>query len=685
MEATLGFAIDSSPIKAASSDMDRLTASAARVDQAAKKLEANVEGVTAAVTAFRKPVAGAASDVEKIGRSFSSQDAHVASFRLEMERLTARFAPLDAAAKRYETTLSDIRRAQQYGIIDTRQMTTLIDQERLAYERLTAAANGANVAVRAANNNRSTGGMSRGPQVGNISYQLQDILSTAQYGNPLTIALQQAPQLNDALGSGNGLTGTLKGLGAAFASVLSPQALLVAGFVAAGAAAIKYGLDAVNGTKDADEAIARHARIIREVDEAYGEASEGLKMYLLRSGPEMEAAAREDLKNQKEAYQKELSNFVFDIVPSGGLFGRAAFDPQFEPFRKQLTDLADDLKNDVVPNISDFRQEIDRRVMDHPELADLRDKLFNLGTSASDAQRGVDAAQKRIEIIGGTAQAQIAGVRELAAAMKELAGIGAPDLTDYERIAATTNRAISALSSRDPIMFEEGRRRLLAQQTAARQRVDAQYVDMGDGRKVIAPTPGSRPNIELEGLPGGGKQQSNYDRAIEGAKLRIQQTKLETETIGQSGVAADALRFKLNLLQYAQDKGQKVTADQRKEIDALAESYRQAAEAASSAKFQADMAFNSRQMRRTSDEQQIASQLRQYGQSDDLNSPQALQLKAQQQFGQTKEAITGFFTNFEQALLQNGGKIGDAFGKAMLTPICGPEFTIKLTLPGDSK
>jgi hypothetical protein len=682
MEATLGFAIDSSPIKAAVTEMDRLSASAARVDQAANRLEANMEGVTAAVTAFRKPAGGAASDVERVGRSFGSQDSHVAAFRAEIERLTVKFSPLDAAAKRYESTLGEIRRAQQYGIIDTRQMTMLIDQERLAYDKLTAAATGASVAMKAANGNRPMGGSTggRAPQVGNISYQLQDIISTAQYGNPLTIALQQAPQLNDALGSGNGLTGTLKGLGAAFASVLSPQSLLVTGFVAAGAAALKYGLDATTGAKEADEALKLHARVIRDVDDAYGDASDGLKNYLKRSGTELEAAAREDAKNLKTAYKDAMSDFVFDIVPSGGLLGRAAFDPKFEPLKKEITDLADVLKSGGIPNMSAFRELVDRKVQEHPELGDLRDKLFNLGTAASDAERDMNAANRRIGILGGAARAQAEGVNALSSALRELSGISLPDLTQIEQAARAYERAKNAGRNRDD---RDDAYRQYQDALARIEKMNPTVINP-DGRRTTVPLPSARPNIELEGLPGASKQQSNYDRAIEGAKLRIQQTKLETDTIGQSGIAADALRFKLNLLHDAQDKGQQVTADQRKEIDALAESYRQAAEAASSAKFGADMAFNWRQLRRTADEQQIASQLRQYGQPDNLNSPQALELKSQQQYGQTKEAITGFFTNFEQSLVQNGGKMGDALGRAVLSAICGPEFTIELTLSGDT-
>ena len=78
--------------------------------------------------------------------------------------------------------------------------------------------------------------------VGNIAAQFNDIGVTAAMGmNPMLIALQQGTQLSQAF-AGQGLGGVVKGLGAAFGSLVSPVTLVTLGLTAVSAVAIQAAM-----------------------------------------------------------------------------------------------------------------------------------------------------------------------------------------------------------------------------------------------------------------------------------------------------------------------------------------------------------------------------------------------------------------------------------------------------------
>lgn len=84
----------------------------------------------------------------------------------------------------------------------------------------------------------------------NIAAQFQDIGVTAAAGmNPLLIALQQGTQLSVAFAGG------FKGIGAALAQVFSPVSLLTVGMVALTAAAIQWGIEALNSASKTSQLV----------------------------------------------------------------------------------------------------------------------------------------------------------------------------------------------------------------------------------------------------------------------------------------------------------------------------------------------------------------------------------------------------------------------------------------------
>lgn len=95
---------------------------------------------------------------------------------------------------------------------------------------------------------------------GGIAAQFNDIGVTAAAGmNPLLIALQQGTQLTQGF-AGQSSRQVLSGLGAAFASVVSPVSLVTIGLVAGAAALIQWGTNALTAetnTEGVDKALKR--------------------------------------------------------------------------------------------------------------------------------------------------------------------------------------------------------------------------------------------------------------------------------------------------------------------------------------------------------------------------------------------------------------------------------------------
>lgn len=276
-EAVLGFKIDSSQATGAAADLDRLTAAATRTQGAADKLEAEASGLGAALGRAGDGASKAKPAVDNLGKSFGTQDEHVRAFRMEVERLTLKYQPLAQATRNYENTIREVQAAHKLGITTTEQMTQRLEQERLAFERLKTSATTAGAAVRAANANSRAGG---GIATANVAAQFQDIAVTSAMGmNPLQIALQQGTQLSAVLGP-MGAAGAVKGLGAAFMSVISPISLVTIGLVAGTAALIQYFSTAEEGTDKTSKLFEEQNDIIRRAADLWGDAAPSLKAYV---------------------------------------------------------------------------------------------------------------------------------------------------------------------------------------------------------------------------------------------------------------------------------------------------------------------------------------------------------------------------------------------------------------------
>lgn len=591
----------------------------------------------------------------------------------ELDRLRAKYSPLFATINSYKTTVSDIRKAHALGAISATEMTAAIQKERQAALASTAAIKGRNAALA---DTPAVRGNGASPYTSNIAAQFQDIGVTAMGGmSPLQIALQQGTQLS-AVFTDLKSTGQSTGaaLASAFASVVSPLSLITIGVVAASAAAIQYFGSLKSDVKTADDAIKSHTAAIEGIRDAYGVAAEGLGDYTKKTRAEADAAVRENLRTQEEVAKSAAAAFNKTLgVLAARTGGASDIAGKFRPFTDAIREFRKSLA-DGEPDFVKLQARINEIVATNPEgLRKLGDEIINNSNAASEAQRRMQAAKDVIDDIGDVAAGQADGVRNLKSALAELSQIATPALTDAERAAQAYQRAMQTARGR------EARDDVADAYRIARERIENQNptIANSDGRTVSVPVPGQKPssldgspNAEIKKAETAAQKAANaYRDLLKSADDRIAQLKLEGELFGQYGAATDAARFRLELLQQSEDKGRSLDPEQRKAIDEKVAAYAKYSEALANAKFQQDMLDQARMSSMSARDQKVLQTLRQYGLSEDMGGAAAGQIREQLRGQEISDATTSFLTDFKNALLENGGDIGDAFGKSLLNAL----------------
>lgn len=237
--ATLGITVQSGQAVTAAADLDKLVVAAdkaekgtKRVGGASKEMAAALGSISSILTKIESNTATMAAGLNKSATaalSLGTATGIVAASLRNMDTVTAKVT-MDMTGMKVEATSVSAALNQEAKAV-TGVTAALAANTKAANENKTA------VVGRAAAVNNTSGRQSF--NTSNVAAQFQDIGVTAAMGmSPMMIALQQGTQLSAVLG-GQGLTGVVRTLGAAFASVFSPVSLLTIGVVALGAAGIQ--------------------------------------------------------------------------------------------------------------------------------------------------------------------------------------------------------------------------------------------------------------------------------------------------------------------------------------------------------------------------------------------------------------------------------------------------------------
>jgi hypothetical protein len=173
--------------------------------------------------------------------------------------------------------------------------------------------------------------------------------------------------------------------------------------------------------------------------------------------------------------------------------------------------------------------------------------------------------------------------------------------------------------------------------------------------------------------------EAQRDRALSLDKILTDQT-LEIDLIGKTGGQTAALRKEYELTSQLRLEASKNGIDGENEFQKVygkevglirerASELGKLTDAFNKAKLSDDLGFERSQLFRSASDQQIASRERGAGMPVDLNSDEAQQMKQNLQTAALQEGIKGFFSDFQQQLVTNGGKVGEAFGAALKTSL----------------
>lgn len=293
----------------------------------------------------------------------------------------------------------------------------------------------------------------------NIAAQFQDIGVTAAMGmSPLMIALQQGTQLSAVL---NTMQSPLRGLAAAFGSIINPTSLLTIGFVALGAAAVQWFVGAEEGADKSSTALERHrkwidsllagynelAQAAREAGEAASSMPAGIVELELTRGLREQAAELEALmRNMGEAGRMAEELMEGLSLPSAPM--RFGIDrDQMGDLRAQIASL-----QDMVLAANATRAELEAAAVaagklydatDNAEVQDAADNFYKLAMQLLELRGRSAETEVAIDGLGTTTSRVSMAFRDLGDEISAFGKIAPVALSDVARAAQLLDNVLS--------------------------------------------------------------------------------------------------------------------------------------------------------------------------------------------------------------------------------------------------
>lgn len=615
-----------------------------------KKFEAMGKGIDNSITTAMQ---SRINEMVGIGTKASKQWTGVlAQQGAELEKLRMRYNPVFAAVRQYQESVVGIQQAHRIGAISAEEMTSAIQRERKATLDSIAAIKQRNSAVASMRQSSGPGSF----QTANIAAQFQDIAVTSAMGmSPIQIALQQGTQLSavfNEMGKGRDV---IKGIGAAFASIISPVSLVTIGVIAAGAALAQYVISG-SKTKDLTAVFQEHAESIATVKAAYGDFGTFIQSFKIDDA----AAQIRSLKDQLTEFYSVTGDEAQRVASYGPalLTGLAPLFKEAPAAAKTMQSAFADLNASIRqgrPDLLSFRETMSQIANDQSVPQAIREEakaISQLDEASLKAARAIPGVNAALSLLGDIASEQVGKINAVKKALEELAGIAVPALSDSERAYKAYSDAIKNDGSiENRIKAADALQKALGRIQAARMPVPGEKPN----RESIAPekTRTSRAERQAE------RDANAYRDLVKSAQDRIDQLKLEEQLVGKTGVAAEAMRMKLELLQRAQDKGRTVSEAQRAEIDKLATAYGNAAQKVSAMQMAEELQFERAQLFRNPTEQRVASQLRNAGINPDSEYGQAIgnQIRLNEQLAIGRDRALDFAQGLANDILNSADAV----------------------------
>ncbi len=610
---------------------------------------------------------------EEAGREADQMAAKVAALRAQLD-------PLAAAQDRVNAEIAEYSTLAQRGMISA---------EEFAKAQAMARTRGG-----------QGGGAARAAGF-NAGQQIQDIAMMSMLGQaPMTLALQQGPQLATAIQQGGGLAA----LGAGLAAVFSTTTLLTVGFTAATAATVQWFMKGREGAKDLDEKLKGHSELLSRLKRQYGELGEAAKNLMPIGGAAYtEAQARSEIDTLRAAIRSQSGDLSKEFIGGGflrgGLFGSntggldTLLSTRNSPFQGAVDTLLKSVR-DGSGGLEKFDANLNK-IFD-----DLRKGADDSARLAEEMQRLSDAAIDAFAITGkmspfqGEIDRLLLGLKEGNSDLStfatnvrhigELNGLGkqADDaiLTAKEVVAlAEKLREVEAIfnridreNTRPGLRDQRSLRSYVGQRSFEANELDRQFAAdqqlaraRTNAERLAAVEAQVRARAREDGDSGGGLQ-GRLSRALAEERTRqeveardatiqrsqaiertLQQQRLELDLIGKTAGEQAKLRFEFERMQELREQaartGDPIDEKEVAAIKAAGEAMKQYADAMASARLQQDLLFDIRQMGRSQADQSVASQLRAAGLPEDLDSDIAKVIRMRDEIARVKDAWQSVF------------------------------------------
>lgn len=528
---------------------------------------------------------GAAKRAEAAMNGLASSKQMAAGMVATARAASAQASAALAAAKASETaTQADIKGAQAARNKAAAALAAAkADQAREAAAFATAKAlsDEANAALRAAqasmkmapaNQNIVNAGNAAGiasGNVANLAAQFQDVAVTAAMGmSPLQIALQQGTQLSAVLGP-MGAAGAVRGLAAAFMSVISPVSLVVIGFVALAAA----GLQMVSWSKLAASGLTSLAGSLQTIAPyAIGAAAALALLYAPTIvGGVVQLIAL--LGRLATAALGLAAAFAAANPALAFVIGITAAVAAANIFRDELTnifgvDIVGAAKTGVNFIIGSF-------VGAFNDLKFVWAQFPNIigAAAVGAANAAIGAIEKMINAATGMLNSLIQSVNGALGKLPGGFSVGEIGSVSFGKIdnpyAGALSQAVgdrnAALSSAMSTDYVGGFGAAISKGAST---ASAKLKELAKDMTTVD----DKSKKKSGGGAAGGKTEADkYSDIVDGANRRIASLKAEQQALGMTEQAALALKYETDLLNQAQQRGITLTATQKAELAGLAQ------------------------------------------------------------------------------------------------------------------
>jgi hypothetical protein len=479
-----------------------------------------------------------------------------------------------------------------------------------------------------------------------MSYQANDVLTMMLLGAPMQqIAASQGGQIFQVLqqneGGVKGSIAAIKDSAASaarsVASMLGPVGLVTTGLIAAGgAAALMYRAFRAE-SPSAEDSLARQVALVKELERGYGLAADKIKSMSFETSGMMSLRGRFSQDELALLARTEARSFL------GGITAISAYDQRTGEMVntlpsevREFADAIEYLRKTAaagIPEVDGYRKRITDRWMLEPNndeltkqakaLLDSAAAMVEYSTAAKDFERVQRELRQNVDRASGLLRSSGSWASDDRASLQAWRfGVN----RELGRNQARFDADVLGLSARSPA----------EQRAAAEARARANVSD--DVRGALR-----RQEIEQAGLMA---QLSAEHQLAEAQKERFRSydatlaaQRHDLDLIGKTGVEAEALRMEFELLQQVREEAARnnVQVDEAEiaRIREMTAEYRRGAELRAQMQLNNDLAFDLRQMGRSSLEQRVASQLRSAGLAEDLNSAEAAAIRFNERLRET--------------------------------------------------